>query len=193
MRFLLLACSMVWLIGCAALPTPQQADWDRHRQQLAALDQWKASGKLAVHSGEEAGTANLEWLQMGKHSHLQLSGPMGLQATRIHSDGDRLHISQGDQETSVDLRQPGALRAHTGWDLPVESLSWWLRGLPAPHSRARETIDQGLLRSLHQDGWHIRFDSYTEDRGYRLPQRLDLERGDTGARLLIRQWRAGEP
>lgn len=193
MRASLLCCCLFWLAGCAVTPATVDMGWEAHRQQVSALDHWTARGKLAVRSGEEAGTASLDWLQMGHHSHLEISGPLGLQATRIHSDGEHLYISRGEEEARVDLSSPGAVRAYTGWDIPVNALSWWLRGLPSPHSPARQSIDQGLLRTLHQDGWSIRFDSYVESGELRLPQRLELERGDTSARLLIRDWQTDMP
>ncbi len=188
MRLLLLASYLLWLAGCAALPPTERAGWQQHQRQLASLDKWTASGKVAVRSGEESGSASLTWLQLGVHSHVQLSGPMGFQATRIHSDGERLHVSQGEQETTVDLRSPDALRQLTGWDLPVRSLSWWLRGLPAPHSQARETVTDQLLRELRQDGWTIRYGGYSSYDGYTLPTRLDLEREDSRARVILRHW-----
>lgn len=193
MRALFLGFCLLWLAGCAVSPTTVDVGWEAHREQVAALDHWTARGKLALRSGEEAGTANLDWVQLGPHTHLEISGPLGLQATRIHSDGQHLHISRGEEETRVDLSSPGAVRAYTGWDIPVDALVWWLRGLPSPHSPARQSVDQGLLRTLDQDGWSIRFDSYVESGDFRLPRRLDLERGDTSARLLIRDWQAGTP
>lgn len=190
MRALMLI-GLLWLSGCAGLPPSERAEWEQHRAQLAALTDWTASGKLAVRSGEQSATANLNWLQLGRHSHLELSGPLGFQATRIHSDGEQLHVTRGDEQTRFDLSRPGALRAYTGWDLPVQSLSWWLRGLPAPHSRAGTDIEGGLLRTLRQDGWTIHYSNYQHTGAFALPGRLELERGDTGARLIIRRWQAG--
>lgn len=188
MRTLLLAACLLGLAGCAALPPTERVGWQQHQRQLAALDQWTASGKLAVRSGEESGSASLTWLQIGPHSHVQLSGPLGFQSTRLHSDGERLHVSRGDEEVTVDLRSPEALRQLTGWDLPVRSLSWWLRGLPAPHSQASEEVRDHLLRELRQDGWTIRYDDYGSYGGYTLPRRLDLERADSRARVILRHW-----
>ncbi len=196
MRLLLAGLVVLLLNACATAPdqpTPT-TPWQQRVAQLGALEHWSATGKLALRNGSQAESANLSWLQRGRHSQLQLSGPMGLRATEIHSDGQQLLIQRGDEQQQYDIASPGALREQTGWDLPVQALPYWLKGLPSPDGTGtRMDVEANLLRQLRQDGWTIDFERYQQFEDYILPTRLTAERGATRARIVIQSWHPGEP
>ena len=182
------------LAGCAGLERPAQepaGDWNTHRQQLVSLNQWRADGKVALRSAQGADSASLMWQQRGDNTDLLLSGPIGLGATRIHSDGKHLDIHRGGELQRIDISSPDAVARATGWDLPLAALRHWLKGAPAP-DLAIQSLDldpkQGLLLHLRQAGWDIHYQHYREFDGLRLPTRLDIKRGPTEARILIAQW-----
>lgn len=186
---------LVTLLGaCATAPAPDSADtpWDQRIHRLAALQQWQARGKLALRSEGQAETANLLWQQSGNSSELQLSGPLGMAATRIHSDGKRLEIQRGDEVQVLDISTPDAVLTSTGWDLPLAALPHWMKGVPQPGTDARDLeVEQDLLRAVEQDGWRVEFQDYGQFGMYTLPTRLKVERGTTSARLFIRHWQTG--
>lgn len=191
MRWLLCGLLVLLLGACATAPDQPLSNtpWQQRELQLTALNHWSANGKLALRSGDQAETANLDWRQRGPHSRLQLSGPMGLRATEIHSDGKQLKVQRGDQQQDYDISSPGALQQQTGWDLPVRSLPYWLKGLPAPEGAdTHMNIEQNLLRQLRQDGWTIDFEQYRQFDDYTLPTRLTATRGSTRARIVIQSW-----
>ncbi|MCP4842190.1 MAG: outer membrane lipoprotein LolB [Halieaceae bacterium] len=182
------------LAGCAGLDRPAEApagDWNTHRQQLISLDQWRAEGKVALRSAQGADSASLMWQQHGDNTDLLLSGPIGLGATRIHSDGKHLDINRGGELQRIDISSPDAIARATGWDLPLAALRHWLKGAPAP-DLAIQSLDldpkQGLLSHLRQADWDIHYQHYREFDGLRLPTRLHIKRGSTEARILIAQW-----
>ena len=82
---------------------------------------------------------------------------------------------------------PEALLEELGWRLPVSHLLWWVRGLPAPDSKSRLTLDaDSRLARLEQDGWQIEYTRYAEQNGYWLPERLKLHGQDLDVTLVIR-------
>lgn len=179
------------LAGCATGPERVivNAPWEERSARLQLLENWRASGKLALRNGSESETASLVWNQQGRHSELQLSGPMGLSATRIVSDGLTLEVSRGDDLQVLDISSPEAILSSTGWDLPLQALPYWLRGLPAPSPVAGAMqFDQSLLLSMEQDGWQVQFKDYRRFGEFSLPTRMTIERGATSAKLLIRDW-----
>lgn len=182
------------LTACATAPGPDAVDtpWAERSTRLTALQHWQAEGKLALRSNEQAESANLIWRQSGNSSDLQLSGPLGMATTRIHSDGKVLEIQRGEEFQVLDISTPGAVRLNTGWNLPLASLPYWMKGVPHPGAQPDDlTVKRQLLRELVQDGWRVQFEAYGEFGAYTLPTRLRVERGDTSARLVIRQWRTG--
>jgi outer membrane lipoprotein LolB len=190
---LLSLCLCLGLAACATGPVPvADQPWQQRSQQLATLNDWTASGKIALRSGQQSESANINWQQQGRDTRLQLAGPMGLQATEIHSNGRELLIRRGEELTRLDISTADAMRLHTGWELPLQALPYWLKGLPAPKPRATAVeVAEDLLQRLEQNGWTIRYERYQQFGVYLLPTRLSIERGDTRARVIIQSWQPG--
>jgi len=184
---------LLLLAGCAALDQrePTSAGWKAHSQQLSTLQQWTASGKLAVRSADAAESASLVWQQHDQDTHLQLSGPLGVGATTIYSDGRQLDIRQGNEHRTLDISTPHAIALNTGWDLPLLALTHWLKGLPSPHSKVQKLeLDPQteLLQSLRQDDWEVHYEKYEQFQEFTLPTRLQIQRGATRAKVIISHW-----
>lgn len=192
-RFLTLWLLLALLAGCTGLAQrePSSAGWKSHSGQLAALQHWTANGKLALRTAEASESASLVWQQNNQDTHLQLSGPLGMGATTIDSDGQRLDIQRGDEHMTLDISTADAILLNTGWDLPLSALAYWLKGLPAPNTDIQwieVSTETQLLQSLQQDDWEIRFDKYRQFQGYILPTKLQIQRGTTRVKLFISQW-----
>lgn len=192
-RLLTLWLLLALLAGCAGLGErePSSAGWQMHSGQLSALQHWTANGKLALRTADASESASLVWQQNNQDTHLQLSGPLGMGATTIDSDGQRLDIRRGEERTTLDISTPDAIVLSTGWDLPLSALTHWLKGLPAPDTEIQQievSTETQLLQSLQQDDWEIRFEKYGQFQGYILPTRLQIQRGTTRVKLIISQW-----
>jgi outer membrane lipoprotein LolB len=182
------------LAGCAgpAIRLPEPTDWAQHSARLQDLETWVASGKLALRTSERSESASVLWQQQGSDTRLQLSGPVGFNTTVIHSDGQHMEMRQGDTIRRWDISTPDAIARNTGWDLPLQALPYWLRGLPAPGTEVQLLeLDEKLLhlQRLRQDDWEIKFESYENFGDFTLPTKLRIRRGDTSARMIIRDWR----
>lgn len=192
-RFAALLFLALVLGGCAALEPAAPRQWETHSAQLAAMQHWTARGKVALRSADAAESATLLWRQRGMETRLELSGPLGVGATAIHSDGRVLHIRRGDEEQTLDISTPDALRQSTGWDLPLTALVHWLKGLPAPDATVQSLEfdpDTGLLRRFEQDDWEVFYQAYAEFEGLTLPKRLQIKRGMNQAKVVIAEWQA---
>jgi outer membrane lipoprotein LolB len=192
-RFLSLCLALLLLAGCAGLETtePTSPDWQAHRAQLETLQQWTANGKLALRTSDSSESATMVWRQDHGNTQLQLSGPLGVNATTIESDGQLLHIREGEEHRTLDISTPEAILQNTGWDLPLRSLTHWLKGLPAPDPKAQRMdfdAQNGLLRGLLQDGWEVRYEKYGQFQGVTLPVRLQIERGTTRVKVIVANW-----
>ncbi len=178
--------------ACAtAPPTPPPADWEFHRGQVLALDHFRAEGKLALRSPAQSESASFLWYQAGERVRIELSGPLGVNATTLRSDGRELEILQGDERRRWDISDPATLTRDTGWYLPLAALPYWLRGIPAPQLPVEElTLDRGRLSLLRQSGWEISVEDYGDFGDLALPTRLQIRREDSQVRLVIRRWLA---
>lgn len=188
---------LAFLLSACAGQQPRPAgdtSWEEHSSRLLALTSWTAKGKLALRTPELSESATMNWRQQDGHTRLELSGPLGVNATTLDSDGKTLEVRQGDETSSLDLSDPLELERLTGWDLPLLALPHWLKGLPAPELAIQGMElgpDPSLLQSLQQDDWEIRYDQYENFDRLALPTRLHIQREATTVRLIIRSWQAG--
>lgn len=186
------------LLSACAGPAPRPAggeSWEQHRARLLVLNDWRATGKLALRTSDLSESASLDWQQRGEHSELQLSGPLGVNTTTLYSDGDSLLIRRGEETHTVDLSDPRELEQLTGWNLPVRALPHWLKGVPDP-DLAVQRLEIGkpapLLQTLQQDDWEIDYQQYASFDRFTLPTRLTIRREATTVRIILRDWQTGQ-
>jgi outer membrane lipoprotein LolB len=132
------------------------------------------------------------WEQRHRQTRLRLSGPVGLNSTTIISDGQRLELQRGDEPArSWDISSTDAIAANTGWDLPLQALPYWIKGLPAPAGEVENLLlQQDQAQGFTQDGWQVEYQEYRQFGELALPTRLLISRGETRVRLILRNWTA---
>jgi outer membrane lipoprotein LolB len=177
------------LAGCAA---PPRAPEGGTRPDPAILNQWSASGRMAVAAGNDGGSGSFDWAQDGTTSRLDLRGPLGAGAVRLVVTPQTLSLADGSGRV---LDADGAradLQARLGADLPWDHLRYWLLGMPAPGFEAT-VLDQGAApwRVIEQAGWRLAYDSFEVVGGLSLPRRLTAEREAVRVRVIVDAWRPG--
>lgn len=188
------------LAGCASQPVRTHADQiageqspAERRGALEALAGWTARGRIALKTPDTGGQGSFIWTQAGDDAVIRVSGPFGAGAYEIRWSPARLTVVSVRGEVAADLAGPDAaeqfLKAQLGWALPVDSARRWLLGLPGPGSPAVTTTDQnGLLLTLEQGGWQMRYADYRREGGISLPRRLVLEHAGSRVRFVIDAW-----
>ena len=195
-RHVLVFSLIALLAGCAGLTSresvegqgdPQQ--WQAHKAKVAALDGWQISGKVGIRAPKDSGSGTLFWLQRQDYYDIRLSGPLGRGAARLTGREGNVLLEVANQGRYQAESPEALLEEQLGWRLPVSHLFWWVRGLPAPDSKSRVTLDtDSHLARLEQDGWQLQYLSYTEQNGYRLPERIKLHGTDLDITLVIKDW-----
>ncbi len=184
----------VTLVGCALQGgAPQQSPgWNQRIIELSQFDQWQAEGKLALRTADRAESVSLNWEQRRLQTRLRLSGPMGLNTTSVYSNGSILELREGDEEPRRwDISSPEAMAENTGWDLPLQALPHWLKGVPSPSDDVHGLVlEDNRARSFLQHDWQVDYQEYRQFQELTLPTRLQISRGATRVRLIIRQWTA---
>ena len=191
-----ICCSAVFMVlvmtGCSIQPnqTPAGVDWKERSAKLDQLEVWRADGKVALRKADHSESVTLSWTQRNNQTDLNLSGPLGMGATKISSDGKTLEINRAGISNSYDVSSPEMISKETGWDLPLQALKHWLKGVPAPSGEIQTLkIEKGLLKTLEQFGWTITYQDYGQFGPYTLPTKLQIERFNSRARLIVRNWK----
>lgn len=196
LRHLLVFSLIALLTGCAGLTSHEAlegqgnpATWKAHKEQIAQLDGWQINGKIGIRAPRDSGSATLFWLQRQDYYDIRLSGPLGGGAARLTGRPGDILLEVANRGRYHAESPEALLREQLRLDLPVSNLLWWIRGLPAPQSRSRITLDgQSHLAQLEQDGWKVEYQRYTEQNGYALPERMKLYGQDLEVTLVIKDW-----
>ncbi len=185
----------VLLVGCALRPSedslpPLPADWAARRALLQQHGDFALQGRVAVVAGEQGFSAALRWSQRGAQTRLRLDGPLGLGALAIDADERGLRITNARGERLDGEAARAELERQLGFALPLESLRYWVRGLPAPFAPAEEVLEaqQPRLAQLQQQGWLVEYSEYQSAPAEHRPRRLVATNEVARVRLLIESW-----
>ena len=150
---------LLLLLISACAPLQKQPDsathaspptWPAHRTAMQAIDSWQLKGKLAYRNDSGSGSAWFDWSQHGEQFIIYLSGPFGVGTVQISGNAQAITLSQPG-EADIRSHSSSVLTQRLfGWQLPVEQMRAWVRGIPA--SSSSEVIktfnEEGLLDSL---------------------------------------------
>jgi len=187
-----LALVLVLLLAACQTPPrkgPSSQAWETRRAELQQRDRFDLKARVAVATGQEGFNARLRWTQAGAHSQLALDGPLGVGGAEVDFDGASLSVrtARGQQLSNEAARSE--LEGRLGFEPPLQSLKYWIQGVPDPATPANEVLDdQQRLASLSQGDWQVDYDSYANSHGEWLPQRVTLRRAGVRVRLLIDGW-----
>lgn len=184
----------VILAACTAKPAQQvlgqhYLQWPEREAQLAEIVCWTLSGRVGVTTHSDGGSANLYWQQQANERfELQLWGTFGVGHVTVIGTADEVSLSDGRREYyAADTRS--LVQAHTGWDLPIDYLHYWVRGLPVPGDYEAIAWDSyNHLDHLQQDGWQVDYLRYTSVNTIDLPSRINIKHADLQIRLIVNEW-----
>jgi outer membrane lipoprotein LolB len=195
--FIIILIAAVLGSGCAPLverPPAPGVDWLERRDMLREIEEFRMEGRLALNTGRRGYSGTVSWEQNDDIVDFRFRGPFGFGGFRIHGDLDQLRLktTAGDEFLLTNPEQE--MTERFGWSLPVHSMRYWILGVSDPGSPATEVpAEDGLLESMEQAGWQVRYDSYGDFDGLMLPRRLDMERGEVRIRVMSDRWEIEDP
>ena len=188
--------ALAMLGACQTLPPPALAPAPAPGAQaaLAALDSWRARGRVAVRSTAEGFSATFDWREASGRGEIDVRGPLGAGAARITRGAESIRIETSNGPP-LEIPAPFAaleseLTARLGFPLPIGPLRYWLLGVPDP-ALSSDPSPQGFL----QAGWTVSLAQFTPVPGAPapLPSRLVLKREATEIRVLVSSWTVTPP
>jgi outer membrane lipoprotein LolB len=184
-----LALCMLLIVSCARQPLRAPTEWSAHLAEVASRSNWQLQGKIGLRAESRAGSAFLSWRQQHSDYRLVLSGALGLGKLVINGNpGGVSWVDSSGRERHFD--DPQALIAEAwGWQVPVASLQYWVRGIPDPSSETtNDQFENGLATRFRQAGWTILPGAYEEVDGIEMPTRVRLESSSAILTVSISRW-----
>ncbi|MCA0404443.1 MAG: lipoprotein insertase outer membrane protein LolB [Proteobacteria bacterium] len=154
------------------------------------ITSFEISGALAARSKNKGWSAQLNWVQRGASAYqIRLSGPLGSGTILISKSGNIVTLKDGPKTASSN--NAGALlKQQTGISLPVNSLYYWVRGIPSPGSIQSEKHDAaGRILMLRQNGFIVEYLQYTAYGNQILPSHIRLQGNGVFIKLIVKRWR----
>lgn len=151
---------------------------------------WDLSGAIAAKNGKKAWSASINWMQRGQGSYqIRMFGPLGSGTVLIEKNGGVVNFRDGPKSASSTNAEQLLLK-QTGVRLPVNSLFYWVRGVPAPGAVQTATRDaNGNLQVLRQGGYTIQYGGYTTVGNLVLPSQIRLQGPNVFIKLVIKRWK----
>jgi outer membrane lipoprotein LolB len=188
--WLLAALLAVLLPACSSLPRSETGQ----ALTAAELESFRLSGRMNLRVDKDSLPGRVRWSHAPARDELWFYSPVGAAVAHLVQDeqGALLVDSKG-KEYRADSLHELALDV-LGWDLPLDGLPYWVRGLPWPGAQANQAQrdDQGRLTRLEQAGWEVSYLAWAGNGTRALPAKLDLEGERLRLRLVIERWDAGD-
>ena len=185
LRGLALGAALLLLTACSALvPRPPT-----HAATPAEAEQFELGGRINLRLANEAFPGRVQWRHDSAIDELSFFSPIGTSVARMGQDPDGawLITADGEEHLAKDLRELAF--DVLGWDLPLDALPYWVRGLAWPDASAEITRSaDGRIQTLRQAGWEVSYLAW-DGAGVRgLPSKLDVAGERLKMRLLIERW-----
>jgi len=157
---------------------------------MQAIDSWQLKGKLAYRNEENSGSAWFDWSQHGDNFTIYLSGPFGVGTVQISGNAQTITLSQPGEADIISHSSSALTQRLFGWQLPVEQMRAWVRGLPAGSSaKVIKTFnDKGLPENLQEDGWQLNISRYQNGPRGQLPGKIKGRSDKLTFTLLLKDW-----
>lgn len=180
--------AVLLLTGCTVAGNRPPAVLDA--AALSELESWGLRGRVALNREGRGAQANVLWRQEGALARLELSGPWGVGAERVRiEDGEVILFSEGDW---VSMCAPGMRIDELEMlcdSAPLQSLPYWLRGLPDPGSPFTDySSGQGAAREFRQDGWRVEVNALARSGDLAVPRRLNISGPGASMKVAITNW-----
>jgi len=157
--------------------------------QWAPVNAWSLEGRLSISNETDGGSGQFRWKNGNDGIQMDFHGALGRGAWKLNADeeGAELALADGTVHRAASIDR--LVRQQVGWEIPVENLSWWVRGLAMPGRFQKREIDgEGNLIRLQQDDWTIEYGKYRVFAGIALPVKLTAYREKWKVKLAIRSW-----
>lgn len=153
-------------------------------------ERFELGGRINLRVQQESFPGRVRWQHEPPLDELWFYSPIGTAVAHLRQDQDGavLVTSEGREYRAKQLRQL-ALDV-LGWDLPIEAMPFWVRGLAWPQASDADIQRDGQGRpgTLSQAGWQVSYLAWDGAGVQGLPSKLDLTGERLRMRLVIDRW-----
>ena len=157
-RLVSCAFALFFLYGCTLAPLAPPAvsnpNWAKLKPDLEKLSTWELRGRVNVRYEGESYTPRINWQQERDDYAIRLWGTFNAGNTLITGKPGSVTLETDGRVSNARTPEKLILR-ELGYELPVSSLNYWIKGLPAPRPRADGVASAVVWRTTMRavGGW----------------------------------------
>jgi len=184
-RVILWGCWVLLLSGCSFFTVePPSIPYSKTATlPLYKLQQWSFEGRLSITGRTDSWTANVDWQHSADKERVKLSGPLGQGATLIQLSKGIVTIDRGDGKVQTSNQPEAFINQQLGLFVPVQSLRYWVIGLPEPNQNFVETAT-----GFKQAGWLIEYKQMQAVKTTTMPYKINVTNEQVKLKLIVDEW-----
>ena len=181
-----LAFLLLGLLSCtSSVPLTETSAWAVRETQLLGLNHWQLQGRVNARYQNESHTPRIRWQQQDSEYTIRLWGTLNAGATLIAGRPGFVTLEQGEEILTAN-RPEDLILEQLGYELPVSSLNYWIKGIPTPEEEHQLVLGEfNQVISLEQSGWTVVYQDYRMFDIYSLPRRIEMSRAENNIRLIF--------
>lgn len=167
------------LSACSSVPQGPTGPVNLPAQlaQLATVKHWEIKGKMAIKDPSQSLSANIVWRVQEPDFSFRMTNFLGVTLVDLSAQ-EGLATLKADNETYTDSNAAALIYQVTGWDIPLQPLLGWIKGLPREDD-SYQLNDSGLLTQLTPScfscgNWQISYSQYRQVNDIWLPHSIVL-------------------
>ena len=179
-----LGCLLSLLSACSVAPVEPGMRYSRAAMEhLYGVGRWSFEGRLALTGQADSWSASISWEHSPESEKIKLSGPLGQGAVVISLAGNVVTIDRGSDDVQTSSQPEEFINQQLGVFVPVQSLRYWVVGLPEPSSAYQDT-DAGF----NQDGWLNEYKQMQAVNSEIMPHKMTVMNNQVKLKLIIDRW-----
>ena len=157
----------------------------------AHIQAFELNGRVNVRAESKAYPGRIHWQHAPKHDEVWLYSPIGTTIAHMRQDPAGATLATSDGKEYRAARVTELARDVLGYDLPLDGLQYWVRGLPWPalDRVEREDDASGRPKQIQQGVWKVTYLDWEPAGATGLPSKLDLAGEGLRMRLVVDQWK----
>ena len=182
------------LFGCSNTPPSPALSkiWSEHQSEIAQLQSWSFSGKLALISKTERHSVNVFWKQKDDQFQITLTSFLGSTVLNIKKTKEITRITTREGKVYYGEDTEKLVKELSGLVIPIELLQEWIKGNPL--NADFQLNEQDLVSSLsgndqYNNNWLANYSEYKTVNGINLPVKLQLKNESFRLKFSISHWR----
>ena len=170
-------------------------DIETRNKQVAALNEWTITGKIAFINSQQRQSATLYWQknETEKTESLNLSTLFGIKVLELEQRQDNFTLEvDGNVYDTQNL--DALIYSLTGLNLPTRAMNHWLKGLAfLPTDKivyhAKTQLPQSLTSRYNNKVWQVKYSKYYHIEQFQLAKQLTITQGDLRIKIVIHSWK----